>query len=155
LREPKRWTRVQKKATKEQAARGGPARDQSDRPDRGAPFDMTDLEDQFAELHKLQKGYADFTTLDHAGQMEFLRQRRHHQSPATRKRMPSRKDGAVLFIEFTETLERGILVDVLEHKFASELSGDTGDVNFDFDHVEIQFRVLSKQLAHLVKMVTP
>jgi hypothetical protein len=28
-------------------------------------------------------------------------------------------------IEFTETLERGVLVDVLEHKFASSLSGDT------------------------------
>jgi hypothetical protein len=38
---------------------------------------------------------------------------------------------------------------VLEHKFANSLSDDTGDVNFDFDHVETQFRVLSKQLAHL------
>jgi hypothetical protein len=27
--------------------------------------------------------------------------------------------------------------------------GDTGDVNFDFGHVETQFRVLSKPLAHL------
>ena len=55
----------------------------------------------------------------------------------------------ILFIEFTETLERGVLVDVLEHKFASSISGDTGDLNFDFGHVETQFRVLSKQLAHL------
>jgi hypothetical protein len=55
----------------------------------------------------------------------------------------------VLFIEFTETLERGVVFDVLEQKFASSLSGDTGDVNFDFGHVETQFRVLSKQLEHL------
>jgi hypothetical protein len=55
----------------------------------------------------------------------------------------------ILFIEFTETLERGVLVDVLEHKFASLLSGDTGDVKIDFVHVETQFRVLSKPLAHL------
>jgi len=32
----------------------------------------------------------------------------------------------ILFVEFTETLERGVVVDVLEHKFASSLSGDTG-----------------------------
>ena len=38
---------------------------------------------------------------------------------------------------------------MLEHKFASSLSGDTGDVDFDFGHVETQFRVLSKPLAHL------
>jgi hypothetical protein len=38
---------------------------------------------------------------------------------------------------------------VLENKFSSSLSGDTGDVNFDFGHVETQFRVLSKPLAHL------
>ena len=55
----------------------------------------------------------------------------------------------ILFIEFTETLERGVLVDVLEHKFASSISGDTGDLNFDFGHVETQFRVLSKPLANL------
>jgi len=55
----------------------------------------------------------------------------------------------ILFIEFTETLERVVMVDVLEHKFASSLSGDTGDVDFDFGHVETQFRVLSKPLAHL------
>jgi hypothetical protein len=42
----------------------------------------------------------------------------------------------ILFIEFTETLERVVMVDVLEHKFASSLSGDTGDVDFDFGHVE-------------------
>jgi hypothetical protein len=54
----------------------------------------------------------------------------------------------ILFIEFMETLERGVLVDVLEHKFASSLSGDTEDVNFDFGHVET-LRVLSKPLAHL------
>ena len=48
----------------------------------------------------------------------------------------------ILFIEFTETLERVVMVDVLEHKFASSLSGDTGDVNFDFGHVETQFRPL-------------
>ena len=53
----------------------------------------------------------------------------------------------ILFIEFTETLERGVVFDVLEHKFASSLSGDTGDVDFDFGHVETQFRVLSKPLA--------
>ena len=41
------------------------------------------------------------------------------------------------------------MFDVLEHKFASELSGDTGDVNFDFGHAETQFRVLSKPLTHL------
>jgi hypothetical protein len=55
----------------------------------------------------------------------------------------------IQFIDFTETLERGVLFDVLEHKFASSLSGDTGDVNFDFGHVETKFRVLSKPLAHL------
>jgi hypothetical protein len=38
----------------------------------------------------------------------------------------------ILFIEFKETLERVVMVDVLEHKFASSLSGDTGDVDFDF-----------------------
>jgi len=32
----------------------------------------------------------------------------------------------ILFLEFTETLERGVFVDVLEHKFASSFSGDTG-----------------------------
>jgi hypothetical protein len=31
------------------------------------------------------------------------------------------------------------MVDVLEHKFASSLSGDTGDVDFDFGHVETLF----------------
>ncbi len=41
------------------------------------------------------------------------------------------------------------MVDVLEHKFASSLSGDTRDVDFDFGHVETYFRVLSKQSAHL------
>jgi hypothetical protein len=41
------------------------------------------------------------------------------------------------------------MVDVLEHKFASSLSGDTGDVDFDFGFVETPFRVLSKSLAHL------
>jgi hypothetical protein len=51
---------------------------------------------------------------------------------------------SILLIEFTETLERGVLVNVLEHKFVSSLSGDTGDVIFDFGHVETQFRVLSK-----------
>ena len=55
----------------------------------------------------------------------------------------------ILFIEFTETLERGVLVDVLEHKFAGSLSGNTVDVNFGFGHVETQFRVLSKPLTHL------
>ena len=56
----------------------------------------------------------------------------------------------ILFIEFhTESLERVVMVNVLEHKFASSLSGDTGDVNFDFGHVETLFRVLSKPLAHL------
>ena len=38
---------------------------------------------------------------------------------------------------------------MLEHKFASSISGDTGDLNFDFGHVETQFRVLSKPLVHL------
>ena len=52
----------------------------------------------------------------------------------------------ILFIEFTETLERVVMVDVLEHKFASSLSGDTGDVNFDI----FSFHELSKPtLAHL------
>jgi hypothetical protein len=37
----------------------------------------------------------------------------------------------------------------MEHKFASALSGDAGDVYFDFVHVETQFRVLSKPLAQL------
>ena len=57
----------------------------------------------------------------------------------------------ILFIEFTETLEQVVMIDVLEHKFASSLSGDTGDgdVDFDFGHVETLFRVLSKPLAHL------
>jgi hypothetical protein len=55
----------------------------------------------------------------------------------------------ILFIEFTETLERVVMVDVLEHKFASSVSGDTGDVDFDFGHVQILFRFLSKPLAHL------
>ena len=41
------------------------------------------------------------------------------------------------------------MVDVLEHKFTSSLSDDTGDVDFDFGHVKTQFRVLSKQLVHL------
>jgi hypothetical protein len=38
----------------------------------------------------------------------------------------------ILFIEFTETLNRVVMVDVLEHKFASSVFGDTGDVDFDF-----------------------
>ena len=38
---------------------------------------------------------------------------------------------------------------MLEPKFASSLSGDTGDVNFDCGHIETQFRVLSKPLEHL------
>jgi hypothetical protein len=38
----------------------------------------------------------------------------------------------ILVIEFTETLERVVMVDVLEHKFASSISGYTGDVDFDF-----------------------
>ena len=50
-------------------------------------------------------------------------------------------------IEFTE--KRGVLIDLPEHKFASSLSDDTGNVNFDFDHVEPQFRVVSKPLANL------
>ncbi len=41
------------------------------------------------------------------------------------------------------------MFDVLEHKVASSLSGDAGDVDFDFVHVETQFRVLSKPLADL------
>jgi hypothetical protein len=41
------------------------------------------------------------------------------------------------------------LIDVPEHKLASSISAETGDVNFDFGHVETQFRVLSKQLANL------
>ncbi len=48
----------------------------------------------------------------------------------------SRGSTSLLLIEFTETLERVVMVDVLEHKFASSLSGDTGDVDFDFGHVE-------------------
>jgi hypothetical protein len=64
LREPKRWTRVQKKAAKEQATREGPAREQPDRPSRGASFDMAGLEDQFADLHRRQKGNDDFMGLD-------------------------------------------------------------------------------------------
>ena len=38
---------------------------------------------------------------------------------------------------------------MLEHKFSSSLSACTGDVNFDFGHVETRFRVLSKPLAQL------
>ncbi len=53
----------------------------------------------------------------------------------------------ILFIEFTETLKRGVLINVPEHKFWSSLSAYTGDVNFDFGHVETQFRVLSKPLT--------
>ena len=48
----------------------------------------------------------------------------------------------ILFIEFTETLERGVVFDVLEHKFASSLSGDIGDVD-----VDTLFRVLSKAVG--------
>ena len=55
----------------------------------------------------------------------------------------------ILFIEFTETPKRGVLIDVPEHKFSSSLSAYTGDVNFDLGHVETQFRVLSKPLAKL------
>ena len=44
----------------------------------------------------------------------------------------------VLFTEFTGTLQRGVLIDVPEHKFTSTLSGDTGDVNFDFAQAETQ-----------------
>ena len=55
----------------------------------------------------------------------------------------------ILFIEFTETPKRGVLIDVPEHKFSSSLSTYTGDVNFDLGHVETQFRVLSKPLANL------
>jgi len=33
----------------------------------------------------------------------------------------------ILFIEFTETLERGVVFDVLEHKFVSLISGDRWD----------------------------
>jgi hypothetical protein len=57
----------------------------------------------------------------------------------------------ILFIELTETLKRGvvIVIDVPGHKFASSLSAYTGGVNFDFGHVEKQFRVLSKQMANL------
>jgi hypothetical protein len=36
----------------------------------------------------------------------------------------------VHFIEFTETLERRVLIDVPELKFAGSFSADTGDVNF-------------------------
>jgi hypothetical protein len=36
----------------------------------------------------------------------------------------------VHFVEFTETLERRVLIDVPEHKFAGLFSADTGDVNF-------------------------
>ena len=55
----------------------------------------------------------------------------------------------ILFLEFTETLKQGALIDVPEHKLASSLSADTGDVNFDLSYVETQFRVLSKPLANL------
>ena len=69
--------------------------------------------------------------------------------------------GKILVIEITETLKRGVLIDVPEHKFASSLAADTGDVNcvclllqylgcnLDFGHVETQFRFLSKPLANL------
>ena len=36
----------------------------------------------------------------------------------------------VHFIEITETLERRVLIDVPEDKFADSFSADTGDVNF-------------------------
>jgi hypothetical protein len=45
----------------------------------------------------------------------------------------------ILFIEFTETFKRGVLIKVPEHKFASSLSADTGDVKFDFGHVQTPF----------------
>jgi hypothetical protein len=57
--------------------------------------------------------------------------------------------GKVLFIEFAETLQRRVLIDVPEHKFASSVSADTGDVKFYFAHVVAQFRVLSKPMAQL------
>jgi hypothetical protein len=45
----------------------------------------------------------------------------------------------ILFIEFTETYKRGVLIKVPEHKLASSLSADTGDVKFDFGHVQTPF----------------
>ena len=36
-----------------------------------------------------------------------------------------------------------------EHKFASSLSANPGDVNVDFGHVENQFRVLPNPLTNL------
>jgi hypothetical protein len=47
---------------------------------------------------------------------------------------------------YVDSQARGL---VPEHKFANSLSADTGDVKFDFGHVETQFRVLSKPLANL------
>ena len=69
-----------------------------------------------------------------------------HFSPVT-VIMPS--SGSVLFINFTETLKREILIDAPEHKFAGSLSADTWGVNVDFGHVEPQFCVPSKPLANL------
>ena len=48
----------------------------------------------------------------------------------------------ILFLEFTETLKQGALIDVPEHKLASSLSADTGDVNFG--QKERRFRLLIK-----------
>jgi hypothetical protein len=45
----------------------------------------------------------------------------------------------IQFIDFTETLERGVLFDVLEHKFTSSLSGDTGDVYFALVMLKLSF----------------
>jgi hypothetical protein len=44
---------------------------------------------------------------------------------------------------------RQVLFDVPEHDFTSSLSADTWDVDFDFGHIEPQFRVLSEPLANL------
>ena len=55
----------------------------------------------------------------------------------------------ILFIEFTETLKRRVLIDVLENKFASSFSADTWDVDFHLVRVVSQFRILTEPLAQL------
>jgi hypothetical protein len=52
-------------------------------------------------------------------------------------------------IEFTETLKRRVLIDVLENKFASSFSADTWDVDFHLVRVVAQFRILTEPLAQL------
>jgi DNA-binding transcriptional regulator YdaS (Cro superfamily) len=57
--------------------------------------------------------------------------------------------GKIHVIEFTETLKRRVLIDVLEHKLASSFSADTWDVDFHLVRVLAQFCILTEPLAQL------